>query len=171
MYLAAFHNFPELALSRNSLQCEALVCSMGSGPCCGFITHLWKQIHCSWAIFSSDGTAFLLLSARSVDFRCALRSGVNQRLEYGDGLACGVCLSTAIIVASTKVYTVWSSRVVVSISRRGSITIRTISQLFPSLFARALHVVVVLVSVLVGCSILSRFPYGRSRGFRDRYCI
>ena len=47
MYLAAFHNFPELALSRNSLQCEALVCSMGSGPCCGFITHLWKQIHCS----------------------------------------------------------------------------------------------------------------------------
>jgi hypothetical protein len=54
---------------------------------------------------------------------------VNQRLEYGGGLACEMCLSTAIIVASMKVYTIWSSRAVVPISGRGSIAIQTISSI------------------------------------------
>jgi hypothetical protein len=145
----ASHRLPDLALSRNSFQCEALARSM-------VLVHSLRLLRIFMRRCIVIGSSFPLPAQLSCYFLralliftcCVFSSGVNHRLEYGHGRACGVCFLTAARVTSMRLFTVWSSWASDSIRGRGSIAAYII--FFPDLFP---------VRSLVGLAQLYLKPY------------
>jgi hypothetical protein len=117
MYVAAFHSFPSPASLRNCFQCELLAFSIVRV----YARRDWRMSSNSAKLRGSSCPASAQLSCylrrrRFTSFCSRLRSAVNQRFAYREGLRSGVCLSTASAVNFVRFSTAASSASVECIS-------------------------------------------------------